>query len=35
MIRTTVGPSARYGELEDEYDPENLFLVNQNIEPTP
>ncbi|MFB6223613.1 MAG: FAD-binding oxidoreductase [Haloarcula sp.] len=35
MMRTTFGPAyERLVELKDEYDPENLFRMNQNIEPT-
>lgn len=35
MMRTTFGPAyERLVALKDEYDPENLFRLNQNIEPT-
>lgn len=35
MMRTTFGPAyERLVALKDEYDPENLFQINQNIEPT-
>ena len=35
MIRTTFGPAyERLVALKDEYDPTNLFSLNQNIEPT-
>ncbi|WP_137285939.1 FAD-binding oxidoreductase [Halorussus salinisoli] len=35
MMRTTFGPAyERLVTLKDEYDPENLFRMNQNIEPT-
>jgi hypothetical protein len=35
MMRTTFGPSYdRLVTLKDEYDPENLFRMNQNIEPS-
>ena len=35
IMRTTFGPAYnRLVALKDEYDPENLFRLNQNIEPT-
>ncbi len=35
MMRTTFGPAyERLVTLKDEYDPENLFQLNQNIEPS-
>ncbi|MDG5817571.1 FAD-binding oxidoreductase [Natronococcus sp. A-GB7] len=35
MMRTTFGPAyERLVALKDEYDPENLFRTNQNIEPS-